>query len=170
MKASTKITVFFIALTLVVGIQSCFKSEEFPLEPVISDPQVELTGDSAIVTFNFTDGDADLGLEPSDTFGVHAPGAYHYYNIYLDYFEKDDVQGWVPGLDLAGDTIRFGYRIKPIEVSENTKGIKGTIDVTMEDFKNPFSDQSDTIKFTIKLIDRSLNESNVIETTEIISQ
>lgn len=159
-----------VSLLLVLGINySCFKSENFPLEPVISDPQVSVLGDSCVVTFAFTDGDADLGIEPSDTFGVHAPGSYYYNNIYLDYYEKDDALGWVPGLDLAGDTIRFAYRIKPIQVSQNTEGIKGTIDVTVEAFANPFSTQSDTVKFKIKLIDRALNESNVIETSEIIS-
>lgn len=150
-------------------VSSCFKSEEFPLEPVISDPSVVVQGDSAIVTFAFTDGDADLGLSPGDTLGIHAPSSYYYNNIYLDYYEKDDALGWVPGLDLSGDTIRFAYRIKPIVISENTQGIKGTIDVTIEDYKNPFSTQSDTIKFSIKLIDRALNESNVIETGEVIS-
>ena len=170
MKVRTKITLFITASIMLLGIHSCFPSDVFPLEPVISNPVVAITGDSAIVTFNFTDGDADLGLDPGDTTGVHAPGNYFYNNIYLDYYEKDDNLGWVPGLDLNSDTIRFGYRIKPIDVSENTKGISGTIDVTIEDFKNPFSTQSDTVKFRIKLIDRALNESNVIETAEIISQ
>ncbi|MBD3638623.1 MAG: hypothetical protein HUJ25_14825 [Crocinitomicaceae bacterium] len=169
MKILTKIKLITASLAVIILCFSCFKSEEYPLEPVISDPQVQVLGDSAVVSFSFTDGDADLGLEPSDTFGVHAPGSYYYYNIYLDYFEKDDSQGWVPGMDLSGDTIRFAYRIKPIEVSENTKGIKGTIDVDIQNFANPFSTQSDTVKFAIKLIDRALNESNVIETSEIIT-
>ena len=170
MQANTKIKVIFTVALVALGIQSCFKAEEYPLEPEISNAVVSVSGDSAIVSFDFTDGDADLGLPPSDTFGVYAPESYYYNNIYLDYYEKDDAQGWVPGLDLDMDTIRFGYRIKPIEVSKNTEGIKGTIDVTIESFKNPFSSQSDTVKFRIKLIDRALNESNVIETDEITSQ
>jgi hypothetical protein len=46
--------------------------------------------------------------------------------------------------------------------------MKGTIEVVMNDFQNPFSDQNDTIKFSIKLIDRDLNESNLLETAEIV--
>ncbi|MCB9225174.1 MAG: hypothetical protein R2780_01040 [Crocinitomicaceae bacterium] len=151
-------------------IVSCFKSETYPIEPMISDAEVSNYTDSIVVSFAFQDGDADLGLDPADTTGVYAPGSYYYYNIYLDYFEKDDTDGWVPGKDLNGDTIQFSYRIKPISVSQNTKGIKGTMDVTVTSYANPFSNQSDTIKFKIKLIDRALHESNIIETPEIISQ
>lgn len=170
MKISTKIKLVVPIGVLILLISSCFKSEEYPLEPVISDPQVSVIGDSATVSFGFTDGDADIGLAESDTFGVHAPGEFYYYNIYIDYFEKDDNLGWIPGTDLNNDTITFAYRIKPIEVSNNTEGIKGTIDVLMESFKNPFSSQSDTIRYEIRLIDRALNVSNTIQTNEVISQ
>lgn len=170
MKLEIKFKQILTSALISVLMLSCFKSEEYPFEPEISNAEVTNMGDSIIVSFGFQDGDADLGLEPSDTTGVHAPGSYYYYNIYLDYFEKDDIQGWVPGYDLNGDTIKFAYRIKPISVSENTKGIKGTIDVAVNAFANPFSNQSDTVKFSIKLIDRALNESNIIETPEIISQ
>jgi hypothetical protein len=165
----TNIKLFAALLFSIVILSSCFKSENFPLEPVISNPEVVTMGDTAIVTFSFTDGDADIGLAADDTNGVYSPGSYFYNNIYLDYFEKDDVLGWVPGMDVNGDTVRFSFRIKPIQVSENTEGIKGTIDVTLEAYQNPFSTQSDTVKFKIKLIDRALNESNEIETLEIIS-
>ena len=137
MRANTKIMLLFSVSILILSFGACFKGETFPIEPVISDPTFQTMGDSAIVSFAFTDGDADLGLSPSDTTGVYAPGSYYYYNIYLDYYEKDDILGWVPGKDLSGDTIRFGYRIKPIEVSHNTKGISGTIDVSMEYYQNP---------------------------------
>jgi hypothetical protein len=170
MKLEIKIKQIMAICGISLLLISCFKSEEFPLEPIISDPEVTNYGDSVVVSFGFTDGDADLGLDPGDTTGVNAPGSYYYHNIYLDYFEKDDNQGWVPGIDLNGDTIRFAYRIKPIPVSDNTKGIKGTIDVTVTSFANPFSDQSDTVIFEIKMIDRALNESNILQTPEIISQ
>lgn len=169
MNTKAKIRVLFAFFGFVLIFSSCFKGETYPIEPVISDPEVSIIGDSAIVTFSFTDGDADLGLDPGDTLGDYAIGSYYYNNIYLEYFEKDDVLGWIPGKDLAGQTILFAYRIKPIVVSQKTEGIKGTIDVTLENYQNPFSSQSDTIKFRIKLIDRALNESNIIETAEIVS-
>lgn len=169
MKLSTKITVIGLLFTL-SSLTACFKSEKYPLEPIISNPVVTVFNDSARVSFDFTDGDADLGLPPGDTTGVFAPDSFFYYNIYLEYFEKDDNLGWVPGKDLAGEDVVFSYRIKPIEVSDNTKGIKGTIDVMVEPtYYNPLSSQSDTIKFKIILIDRALNISNSIETGEVVS-
>ena len=164
-----------VGITLVVSfflgsLSSCFKSEEYPLEPIISNPQVTVLGDSARVSFDFTDGDADLGLPAADTFGVFAPDSFYYNNIYLNYYEKDDALGWVPGEDLDGNPVKFSYRIKPIEVSENTKGIKGRIDVMVEPtFKNNLSPNSDTVRYEILLIDRALNHSNVIETDPVIS-
>jgi hypothetical protein len=170
MKLEIKLKQILTTATICVVLVSCFKSEDFPIEPAISNPEITNYGDSIMVSFDFTDGDADLGLDPGDTTDQFAPGSYYYYNIYLDYFEKDDALGWVPGSDINGDTIAFAYRIKPIAVSENTKGIKGTIDVMVNSYANPFSDQSDTIKFKIKLIDRALHESNIIESPEIISE
>lgn len=170
MKLKRIVGILIVNFIFLGSITSCFKSEDFPLEPVISNPEVTVLGDSARVSFDFTDGDADLGILASDTFGVHAPDSFYYNNIYLNYYEKDDVLGWVPGEDLDGNPVQFAYRIKPIEVSENTKGIKGRIDVMVEPtFKNDLSSNSDTVRFEILLIDRALNHSNLIETDPVIS-
>jgi hypothetical protein len=170
MKLKTKISLFLLLGLILFGLQGCFKSENYPLEPIISNPQVTLLGDSARVSFDFTDGDADLGLPEGDTIGIFAPDSFYYNNIYLSYYEKDDVLGWVPGEDLEGDPVKFKYRIKPIEVSDNTEGIKGRIDVMVEPtYKNNLSPNSDTIKFEILLIDKALNHSNLLETEEVIS-
>jgi hypothetical protein len=168
MKLKTKITLFSSLLLFLVGISSCFKSEEFDLIPFISDAQVEIIGDSAVVTFSFQDGDADIGLAEDDTLDEFSFGSYYYNNIYLSYYEKDDNLGWVEGKNLDGDPLVFPYRIKPISVSENTEGIKGTMDITIENYPQSATDQWDTTKFKIILIDRAKNVSNEIETGEII--
>ena len=171
MKVKTKIGLISSLLLILFGLSACFKSKNFAVEPIISNPQSTVQGDSATVSFDFTDGDADIGLDPSDTVGVHAPDSFFYYNIYLEYFEKDDVLGWVAGKDLNGDDVVFGYRIKPISVSENTEGISGRIDVSIEPtYRNHLSPESDTVKFKITLIDRALNVSNSLETAELIAQ
>jgi hypothetical protein len=163
---------FIFSLVVVSSLSvSCFKTEEFPVEPVISDPSFVISGDSAVLSFHFTDGDGDIGLGPdiaADELPPYDSTSYYYYNIYCDYYEKDDVNGWQQGTDLSGDPISFRYRIHRIIVKGKQRGIKGTIDIAMQSFKNPFSAQSDTIKYTVKLIDRALNESNVIETEVII--
>ncbi|MBI3134533.1 MAG: hypothetical protein HYZ14_07620 [Bacteroidetes bacterium] len=158
----------FLPALLLLLLSSCFKKEQYPIEPVISDAQFVNMTDSAVVTFSFTDGDGDIGLNDAEMDPPFDSSSYYYYNLYLDYYEKDDANGWQQGLDLAGDPISFKYRIERIEVKGKQRGMKGTIDVALSDFQNPFSTQSDTIKFSIKLIDRALHESNVIETGEII--
>ena len=149
-------------------MSSCFKGEEFPIEPIISEPEFINMTDSAMIRFHFTDGDGDVGLNDNELEPPYDSSSYYYYNLYLDYYEKDDALGWVRGTDLAGDSISFKYRMERIAVKGKQRGMKGTIAVALNDFQNPFSDQSDTIKFTIKLIDRALNESNILETEELV--
>lgn len=155
-------------LVLIPLMQACFKAVDYPVEPVISAPEFNILGDSAVLSFQFTDGDGDIGLNDDEDEAPYDTSSYYYYNIYMDYFEKDDANGWQRGLDLAGDSISFKYRIERINVKGKQRGMKGRIDVTLYTFQNPFSSQSDTIKFKVKLIDRALHESNVIETTEIV--
>ena len=163
----TKIKLIFSTIMLVVLVSSCFKSEVYPIEPIIADPIFAFSGDSAQLTFSFTDCDGDIGLAPADTLAPYNSASYYHYNLHLDYYEKDDVNGWQRGRNLDGDSIVFQYRLKPIVVKGKARGIKGTMDVTIVNFSNPFSDQADTIRYTIKLIDKALHESNVIETNEI---
>jgi len=160
---------FILPFVLVLSLLSaCFKKQNYPIEPIISEPKFVILGDSAILSFQFTDGDGDIGLEDNENSPPYDGSSYYYYNLYLDYYEKDDVNGWQRGIDLAGDSISFSYRIEPINEKGKNRGIKGSMDVTINTFQNPFSSQSDTIKFKVKLIDRALNESNVIETAEIV--
>lgn len=163
----TKVTLISSFFLLIMVISSCFKDEAYPIEPIIANPNFVFYADSAKLTFDFTDGDGDLGLRQDEVQAPYNPESYYHYNIYLDYFEKDDAEGWVRGRDLEGDSIVFKYRIKPIIVKGKARGLKGTIDININHFANPFSDQSDTIKYQIKLIDKALNESNILETAEI---
>lgn len=164
----SKLHVIFSILILAILLSSCFKNETYPIEPIISDPVVVFSGDSAKLTFSFTDGDGDIGLEANDTLAPFNPTSYYHYNLYIDYFEKDDELGWQRGRDLAGDSIVFRYRLLPIFVKGKARGIKGTMDVTIVPFANPFSSQSDTIRYEVKLIDQALHESNVIQTEMIV--
>lgn len=163
--------IFSSAFTLMV-MTGCFKEEVYPLEPVISEPNVDYYADSIVVSFKFTDGDANIGLNDADTTGEYsqfAPSSPYYHNVFMDYYEKDDQLGWVRGKDIAGDSIVFKYRIKRLDLPAKTEGIKGSMNVTVHksDLNNPFSDQDDTIKYAIRIVDRSLNVSNVLETNEI---
>ncbi len=148
---------------------SCFKEEDYPVIPNITYTDFQVLGDSARLIFEFTDGDGDIGLRDEEISSPYNIESYYYYNLYVEYWEKDDNLGWKPGTTLNGDTILFTYRIKPFTNQQEPKSLKGTIEVLLEpSYFNPFSSDSDTIMYKIKLIDRALNESNVIETPEIL--
>lgn len=164
----TKLKLFFGSTLLAGSLVSCFKAENYPVEPIISEPTFTNYTDSAILSFHFTDGDGDIGLNDNELQSPYDSSSYYYYNIYIDYYEKDDNNGWQRGIGLGGDSISFKYRIERIVVKGKQRGMKGTIDVTMNDFQNPFSTQSDTIMFKIRMIDRALHESNELETGEIV--
>ena len=163
----TKLVFIFSFIATISILSSCFKNEEYANEPIISNPELAFSGDSLKLTFDFTDGDGDIGLDPDELDSPYDADSYYYYNLYVDYFEKDDADGWVRGLDFLGDSISFKYRLKPIIVKGKARGIKGTTEVYINEFYNKLSSESDTIKYQITLIDKALNVSNTIETIEI---
>jgi len=124
--------------------------------------------DSAVLTISFTDGDGDVGLRDSDTTGDFAPEKIYHHNLFLEYFEKDDALGWVRGKDLSGNDISFLYRVPYLTPNGNNTALKGKIEVTLEpSYFNPLSSQSDTVMYKITLVDRSLTESNQVESPVI---
>ncbi len=168
MNQGTKIHYIFLFTLLIAVMSSCFKKETYPIEPIISYDSFSITGENANLTFNFTDGDGDIGLADSDTTSPYDVNSDYHYNLLINYYEKDDVLGWVQGKNLDGTLTVFKYRIKPIITIGKTKGISGKIDVKMEIFYNPVSNQNDTIKYEIQLIDKALNKSNSVESEVII--
>ncbi len=150
-------------------MSSCFTKETYPIEPIISFDSFSIVNENANLTFNFTDGDGDIGLSDSDTLSPYNVNSEFHYNLLIKYFEKDDALGWVEGKNLDDSPTVFKYRIKPIITIGKNKGIKGKIDVDMGTvFYNPLSSQNDTIKYEIQLIDKALNKSNIVESEVII--
>ncbi|MEN8929492.1 MAG: hypothetical protein ABF258_05840 [Flavobacteriales bacterium] len=163
----TKISL--IAVIFVLVLSSCLKPEEYPLEPIIEFERFVATGDIGDLVISFTDGDGDIGLQESDTTGDFRSDNFFHHNLFVEYYEKDDALGWVKGKTLAGDDIEFLYRIPYLTPSGKNKALKGEINVKIEPiYYNPFSTESDTIKYRITLADRSLNVSNVVESSTII--
>lgn len=151
-------------------LSSCLKPEEYPLEPIITYERFTASNDSATLVVSFTDGDGDIGLNEGDTTGDFAPNKVFHYNLFVEYYEKDDALGWVKGQTLTGEDIEFLYRIPNLTPNGKNKALKGEIEVTIEPtYYNPFSTQSDTIMYKISLADRSLKTSNVVE-SEIITR
>jgi hypothetical protein len=164
-----KKSLYITLLAIPVLVSSCFKTEDYGPVPVITFDEFIATGDSAKLIFDFTDGEGDIGLGDDQTDAPYNFGSKYYYNVYVEYLEKDDTEGFKYMLDLEGDTIAFPIRIHPILDLDESKSIKGKIEVALTPlYYHPTSTQSDTIKFRIQLIDRELHESNWIETGEII--
>jgi hypothetical protein len=171
-------------LLLALVVCSCQKPVEYPIEPRIAyegftyliNADSTFSGEG-IVSFSYTDGDGDLGLDDSDTlppFGFHDA---HYYNMVIDYLKC--VNGEFVKTPLLSphvptnpadtlvlyDTVTFNARFKQLRDSEEPRAISGKMEYKLT-VQNPFS-PNDTVKFEIHILDRALHESNVIQTEAI---
>ena len=180
MKKSCLIGVLFLALVVL----SCQKPVEYPIEPKIEyqgftylfNPDSTFSGEG-VISFSYTDGDGDLGLDEVDTLSPFGPHDPHYYNMEVDYLKS--VNGVFVKTPLLSphvpthpadtlvlfDTVTFNARFHRLRDNDEPKAISGTMDYRLT-VQNPFS-PNDTVKFKIRLIDRALHESNVIETEAI---
>ena len=179
-----KIRTIIGLLLMALAVYSCRKPVEYPIEPKIEyqgftyliNADSTFSGEG-IVSFSYTDGDGDLGLDDSDTlppFGFHDT---HYYNMVIDYmkcvngeFVKTPLLSpHVPNSPadtlVLYDTVTFNARFKRLRDSEEPKAISGTMEYKLT-VQNPFS-PNDTVKFEIRIFDRALHESNVIQTDPI---
>ena len=161
---------FILLFCCSVIFTGCFEKESYPDTPAIEFDDFRNDSTVGYLRIGFTDGDGDLGLNSTgkDMQAPYDSGSFYHHNLYLIYMEKDDQNGWQVGKDLAGDSILFKYRVKRID-KNTTSGLKGTLEIEIEpSYFNPLSDQSDTIKYRMKLIDRALNESDWVDTDPII--
>ncbi len=174
----------WIAIGLMVLIvTACQKTVEYPIEPKITYESFTylFNADSTfsgqgILSFSYTDGDGDLGLDDSDTIAPFGLNDAHYYNMIIDYmksvngeFVKVPLLSPHVAIDSADtqlyDTVSFNARFHRLRDSEEPKAISGTMEYTLT-VQNPLS-PNDTIKFEIHILDRALHESNVIQTEPI---
>ena len=180
MKIRNLIGLFFLAL----AAYSCQKPVEYPIEPKIEyqgftylfNADSTFSGEG-VIAFSYTDGDGDLGLDDADTIYPFGPNDAHYYNMVVDYLKS--VNGVFVKTPLLSphvpthpadtlvlyDTVTFNARFKRLRDSEEPKAISGTMDYTLI-VQNPLS-PNDTVKFEIRILDRALHESNVIQTDAI---
>ena len=167
-----------LIITMLMLLASCQEKVEYPIEPKIAyegftylfNADSTFSGEG-VISFSYTDGDGDLGLDDADTlppFGFHDA---HYYNMMVDYlkcvngeFVKMPLLSWNVQTQ-SFDTLTFNARFKRLRDSEEQKAISGTMDYKLT-VQNPFS-PNDTVKFEIRILDRALHESNVIQTDPI---
>jgi len=154
-----------MALIGLVLISSCIKQEEFSDIPEISFRPFTLLFDTAqyavkgVLSFDFQDGNGDIGLNPGDTFPPYNREGGFYYNLVIRYFEKRDSVYVEVVLDPP-----FSARIPVLNPDYPGKAIKGFISDTLA--MDPAPDY-DTVRFEFFIYDRVLNQSNVLTTPDI---
>jgi len=161
MKIYTKIT-FFLLISIVAGLTSCIKEEQYPIIPHIEfggfATAKDITGKDSLgaISISYTDGDGNIGLFPWDTV---EPKKYNFYLKFMELVNNELVE--VKPVD---STLTFNARIPLLTPVGRNKNIKGDITMYLElSFARQIL-KSDTIAFEIYIRDRDLNNSNVVET------
>jgi hypothetical protein len=156
MKWFSKIGVL-AAITSVI-ITSCIKTQCNEDIPIIEFSEFQQFDDNtAKLIITFKDCNGDVGLNQNDSIDPYK------YNLFMDYYEKQNGR-WVNVVPV----IPYYYRI-PVLYDGSDDSIEGDIEISMASYYKPKQHSAfDTIKFEIYITDRALNESNVIETVELI--
>jgi len=155
-------------IILFAFIAGCKKEDPTPGPPELTFIEAGLSTDKtyAVVKFEFFDNDGDLGLRQDETLGDQQ------YNLFVNYYEKlngawqlkSPIVTYNSGTN-SYDTTVFHLRVPFLENNEK-KSLKGETSVLL--LFNPFS-PADTFRYDLMLRDRALNASNVIVTSEIIT-
>ena len=160
MKIHTKIS-FFLLISLIACLSGCINEEQYPLRPQIEFGSFATARDVngkdslGVITISYTDGDGNIGLYSWDTVEPYK------YNFYLKFMEL--VNNELMEVKPVG-SIPFNARIPILTPVGRNKNIKGEITRTLElYFAKPVL-KSDTVAFEIYIKDRTLLESNIIET------
>jgi hypothetical protein len=161
-----------VVLPLLLG--SCLKTDEFPVEPILTFKSVEQVYEEVYdpadqtsapqrfiyVTVGFTDGDGDIGLDAGDTLDPFGTGDAHNFNTRV-VFERltsgawTDVQSESPG------------RIKRISPTGQDPTLNGEIRWKVGPYPGPrinlpSINTGDTMRVSMWLEDRALHRSNTV--------
>ena len=164
MKPFVKILILII--TVLLSGLSCQKIESLPEIPSISfksfiliDTTDALGNEGKIgeLTFDFEDGDGDIGLTQPDSLSVDSSN----FNLFFTLFSKTDGEF----IEVSENDLEtpLNYRIPYIKKEGQNKALKGEIQI---DFIYLLFEY-DTIKYSFFIVDRALHKSNIETTPEI---
>ncbi|MBE9511313.1 MAG: hypothetical protein IMY71_10565 [Bacteroidetes bacterium] len=164
MKSFTKILII-TTIVLLNGL-SCQKIESLPEIPSISfksfiliDTTDALGNEGKVgeLTFDFEDGDGDIGLTQPDSLSADSTN----FNLFFTMFSKIDGEF----IEVSENDLEapLNYRIPYIKKEGQNKALKGEIQV---DFIYLLFEY-DTFKYSFFIVDRALHKSNVETTPEI---
>jgi hypothetical protein len=161
MKLYTKISLILL-IPLFAGLTGCIKEEQYPLVPHIEYGGFytirDINGKDSLgaITVSYTDGDGNIGLFAWDTVEPRK------YNYYLKFMQKLNNQ--LVEVEPVDSSVTFNARIPYLAPAGRNKNIKGDITMSLQLYFARRILQSDTIAFEIYIVDRDLNNSNVVET------
>jgi hypothetical protein len=156
------IAIFIFTLSL----DSCRKIEQLPAVPHIDFTSFTVFDTTDILgnnskggklRFHFEDGDGDIGLDAPA--GIQTDSTDLFFTLFR---KKGGIMSPAPDNDPLKPS---AYRIPYMERLGQNKILKGTISVT---FLYLFYNTSDTIRYDFYILDRALNVSNVVSTSEIV--
>ena len=164
MKPFVKILILII--TVLLSGLSCQKIESLPEIPSISFKSFILIDTTDVLgnegkigelTFDFEDGDGDIGLTQPDSLSADSSN----FNLFFTLFSKTDGEF----IEVSEDDLEtpLNYRIPYIKKEGQNKALKGEIQI---DFIYLLFEY-DTIKYSFFIVDRSLHKSYIEITPEI---
>ena len=164
MKPFVKILILII--TVLLSGLSCQKIESLPEIPSISFKSFILIDTTDVLgnegkigelTFDFEDGDGDIGLTQPDSLSVDSSN----FNLFFTLFSKTDGEF----IEVSENDLEtpLNYRIPYIKKEGQNKALKGEIQI---DFIYLLFEY-DTIKYSFFIVDRALHKSNIETTPEI---
>ena len=157
-----RLVVFILALTST----GCIEDVSYPNEPIVEFISFVVgENESAVLTFNVTDGDGDLGLNSDDILYPFCHTCEHYYNLKCEYDELRDGVWTHIELNPEEGQVPFYYRVPRANPSGTNQAINAVVEVDMQTWH--LQSSYDTLRFRITLEDRSLNLSSP-DTTSII--
>lgn len=138
-------------ISILVAFTSCTKNgvDEISFIPriellSISSNTIKEFEETLVITISYEDGDGDLGFEETDQYALFVR------DIRLEEFD--------------------GFYLGPIAPPDVSIPIKGEFNI---EFPSVFifgNEEMETTQFEIKMVDRSMNESNLLITEDIIIQ
>ncbi len=166
---------FVVVLGISLAISACVKRPNFPNAPAISDAKISFssTGSEQVLKldFKYTDGDGNLGLSPSDTMPPfnrllgNGEVNLNYYNIVVDFYTRNQFTQEYDLFNFGG----FNYYGRfPLLADNDYNGpIEGRLNYDMKSI-NFFGGERTDVKVRVYIRDRSLNQSNAIDSPAII--
>lgn len=155
---------YLIAFCATVAlITACEPEVSFPVEPQISELSfVSFADSTGELTFNFTDGDGNIGLNlMEDTLPPFDSLGNFYFNLRILYEELQN------GTWVSMGNNGFSQRVPPF--ANNGQALEGIMRVTLSvpTYYNP-NTPNDTLRYQVTLIDRDLNLSNTLISDPIL--